>query len=56
MELQEFIFNKKGLDKLNRIKKDHENIYDDGIKPDCKCPYNNVNPNDCEDLCRHQMK
>ncbi|RLD70373.1 MAG: hypothetical protein DRI98_08060 [Bacteroidetes bacterium] len=59
MILQEFIFNEKGLDRLNKTKKEFkgkEDYCDDGIKPDCKCPYGDVDPKDCEDLCRHQMK
>jgi len=56
MELQEFTFNKKGLERLNEIKRNHENIYDDGIAPDCKCPYGDVGPRDCEDLCRLNHK
>jgi hypothetical protein len=67
MILQEFVFLKggvnknkqdytKALEKLNKIKKDHENIYDDGIQPDCKCPYGDVDPKDCEDLCRLNHK
>ena len=56
MELQEFVFNKKSLEKLNEMKRNHENIYDDGIQPDCKCPYGDVDPKDCEELCRLNHK
>ena len=44
------------LKRLNKIRKENENIYDDGIAPDCKCPYENVDPKDCEELCRWNHK
>ena len=53
MDLREFEWS---LRKLNKIKKENPNIYDDGNGPDCKCPYGDVSPKDCEELCRHNHK
>ena len=60
MRLQEFVFDKKkaekALDRLNEARANNPNIYDDFNGPDCKCPYGDVSPEDCEDLCRLNHK
>ena len=53
MDLREFEWS---LKRLNKIKKQNKNIYDDNNKPDCKCPYGNIDPKDCEDLCKLNYK
>lgn len=61
MILEEFVHieNKKlekAFEKLNKARVNNPNIYDGDNGPDCKCPYGDVDPSDCEDLCRLNHK
>ena len=64
MILEEFVFDKKqaekALEKLNKKKAQSGDGYDPGdgsfIMENCKCPYGDVDPLDCEDLCRLNHK
>jgi len=62
MVLQEFVHMKEkedrlkkslaGLNKKRQEIKGKEDYCDDGIKPDCKCEWQE----ECEDKCKHQHR
>lgn len=59
MVLQEFVYDKKkaekALERLNEKKiKNGDGLEE--VYTECECPYGDISPEDCEDLCRLNHK